>query len=232
MNQYDQLLMQWAKENHLNAEDFGIPIAQYVSPDDSTEELPHILNDYSEEGVATPLPREIIAYKLSLWSGQNVPPTHPLVVHNNKYRDAMIDLDFGPPENQADRITAKQLGLLIHQLAPDKIDLEHFNAYLEDDTTVGQGESVYVTNINGQIYRFAIDQNEVAHFLGENGMRSFTLDGNPAPPGGPGIQAILLQSPHRAVEPGQLASIVGNRLADNIIGDDGLGLLDFPTEYD
>ena len=55
------------------------------------EELQHILNDGSED-LGVPLPPEVIAYKLSIWSDTRVPATNILVRDSQKWLNVFLRL--------------------------------------------------------------------------------------------------------------------------------------------
>jgi hypothetical protein len=205
-------------------------------PDPYLEEIQHVL-DNGNFDIDPPLPPEIMAHKLSLWGGKPVPVSHPLVQNCSKYRDLWIESEYDPipPEIWAPflelvRSVVEPGSELWENLGDDEEHLEFMNRApieIEQIATIRIGDGGYLLGVfkDGRVALASMDGD----------LRIYNMEGQPDPGkyDEEEVLRVLARSPSRSevTEPGELASIVGNRLADMIMPQDGnISLLDLPYE--
>lgn len=255
MNYYDKVLRDWAINNaetiyrHLetnvnpavnwrneNIVDIVIGIgdkwpSSWQAGPPYLEELPHILNNYSYE-YGVPFPPEILAYKLSLWVGQNVPKTHPLVANNEHWYQVALNIDF----DSNDKVDEIQLIELLRDIVVDEELLGNLPT-VEDitahhDAPEGDGQ-LYIVNIGESIIYLAVTDDNVYAMNDEGKVIILDFDGNRVnfDANTDRIRNYIVNGMKFSkplTDRGELASIVGNHTADMLIGNDGLNIFDLP----
>ncbi len=225
LDQLDQLYMKWAQAaaerdadgRDINAESvadwFGLP-STWEPRESYLEEIEHVLNDGTDDFPTTPLPPEIIAYRLSLWLNSPIGVDHPLVRNARHWRDVSIAMGFG----DASAADEKQLYILVskscnnQELSENLGNFDEFRAHAERER-VEESEGVKITKLpNGDVYYIAVvviaGQQSVA-FLNNNtgAINVFTFDGDKVPiQQSTGIQSYILQAPKQVIEFGELAT--------------------------
>jgi hypothetical protein len=201
-------------------------------PEKHFEELQHILND-SEYDLGIPLPPEIIAYRLSKWAGNQVPVTHPLVVNNKKW----LEVYYATEYDAAKPADHKQLFILIYQIAGPELkeNLGEFSELSEyiDSPSIEDQSDIHLFVINDELYYIATSESMVAIMDGRGNLKIFDYNGTRLYQE---IDTLKIKNyiiggmRHytEVTDTNELASIVGNRLADLILGNDGLSIMDLP----
>lgn len=194
------------------------------------EELQHVINDDAEE-LGVPLPDEVIQYNLSNWMDTKIPIDHPLVQDREKWLKIYFDTEY----DMASPADAKQLWMLVYNTAGPRLkenlgDYEEVLAYYDSPDITGK---TYLAVIGGRPIRFVAGDDVVAFMDEEAQIKVFDYEGNRVHEDMdlPKVQNFLISSAkfsHSLTEPGELASILGNNLADMLMGEDGIGLLDLP----
>lgn len=227
----DDLVSSGDIESRQDIEDYHYPPSKLSVPDPYVEELEHILDDSSYDFPENPMPLELIAYFLSLWSGSDVPVDHPLVRQHAKWKEVLIDAGFGNV-NKAD---LKQLFLLIRGIAkrpevvenlPDFSDVRDF----ADSDDIQSSEGVKIVRIPDVGDYFIAVLNDMVVFLdvNTNDYKVYDFDGNRVDVDNDKIISYIRSAPKSLIDFGALSSVVGNTLAGLVVGDDGISILDLP----
>ncbi len=237
MNTYDKLFATWLRQNaetiyqHLEtsvnrnhdwrSENIVTIVVDFIGwPSEFNsqpylEELAHILNDNSGD-LGIPIPDEIIAYRLSQWTGTNVPLTHPLIKDHRKWLEVCNGIDY----DNADRQDVIELINMLHKIAgpelvenlPSIEDInEHYNAH------AGSGE-LFTINIHGDVIWLAINNDNVAAMNSEGRVVMMDFDGNQINTGQDltRVREYIMQGAKLSqlvTDRGELASLVGNDTA-------------------
>lgn len=194
------------------------------------EELPHVLNDYSYD-YGVPFPPEIIAYKLSLWVGQTIPKTHPLVVNSKHWYEVALNIDFDN-NHKADEV---ELIKLLRDITADEELLNNLptveDIIVHHDAPLGDGR-LYIVNMGESLLYLAITDDNVYAMNNDGKVVVLDFDGNRINVGNTDrIRSYIiggLKFSNSLTDKGELASIVGNRTADFLSGYDGLSVFDLP----
>lgn len=233
VDQAESLFRRWMVANNLDPEH----ITSFISsPKDWSvgepyfEELQHIIPDYKDDlGVA--LPDELIAFKLSHWTGSDVPVDYPLVRDHDHWLQVYYLSEYGDATPDDER----QLLQLVRNIARGEL-LENMGTEeeAEEHLTAPRIEA-------GQVYVMALDRGPIYLAVSEHGVAildsdrtvMYDFDGHKlhADANMDRITNFIVQGAKISrplTEPGELASLVGNHLADLIIGTDGISILDLP----
>ena len=118
------------------------------------------------------------------------------------------------------------------EMFPDGIDSVIAGLSNQGDHVV-EHEQIKLVNLEsvGPIY-FVVFNNDKVGFLNQEGeVRVYTLDGEIVPGSHERVKSYILggiRYQPEVIEPGQLATCIGNILAGLIIGEDGISVLDLP----
>jgi hypothetical protein len=239
----DNILKQWAKINDFDLEDVvdtvGWPSEWNFEP--YFEELQHIIKDRDEENYqnnfgdrvnpTVPFPLELIAYALSEWSGSDVPINHPLVKDHKKWMAVYHDTeyDLATPESE------KQLWQLVNSIAKGELlsNLSSEDEVTEHANSPSITGKLYTITHDDQLYHFAVDSQIVAFMDADGAIKVFDYNGNRLYKDQelPKIQSYItggIRMSKPITDLNELASLLGNKLSDLIIGKDSISVLDLP----
>lgn len=232
MHEIDKFLVNWCKRNGYDSSGVidlcGWPSEESFEP--YFEELAHILDD-GEEELGFSLPDEIIAYRLSKWSGTNVPIDHQLVVRHKEFFKIYLDSEY----DMAKPVDVKRLWLLVRGIAGPELlsnlgDFGEVEQYLDSPDISGQ---LVIIQVNGVVYYVAISEDAVAFMNPDGVIKVFDYDGDRIyrDQDLPKIRNYIIGGTRLAPqieESSALAALIGNELARLVLGEDGISILELP----
>jgi len=193
------------------------------------------LNTY-EEDLGLPLPKEIMQYKISKWLGREVKIDHPLVVNPDKWRGIEMDSQF----DSEDPIEYKQYWLLVYNSAGPEFK-KNMGSYKDVTGRIESPEvrgKLYYTSINGVPVSIVAGDDSVAFLIDNEKIKIFDYDGNRLyketgsdPDDYPKVISWISGYPGLGIkldDLNQLHAILGNKLANLVIGKDDISVLDLP----
>lgn len=230
INDLDEIYRKWVNENGLDEDFLRLP-SQWLPSDPYIEELEFLLDDHTFDA-ETPIPDILNAYAVSLWAGTTVPVDHPLITNANKFRTALIDLGFG----KADVTTLKQLFIILKNTVkrPELLEtmgtIDQWVEWIEGPSASTSEGTKIVSLPAGDFFVAVLDIGVAFADAHSGDVRIFDFDGNEKFVGDnkDNILAHIAQSPKTVIDTGELASVIGNELADRVIGDQGISILDLP----
>jgi len=193
------------------------------------EELYHVLEDFSDD-FDPPLSDELIRYSLSKWAGTDVPIDHPLVRDRHKWHKVYLDTEY----DTAKPADAKQLFILVKGIAGPELsenlgDFQELSDHVDSPDITG---NLFNMVVGGRAV-YGLVNDEAAAFLSGDEVKVFDFDGNrlfkdqelPKV-----VNYIVggMKFSRPVSDVGELASLVGNHLADLVIGDESISILDLP----
>lgn len=85
-------------------------------------QLDSALDDFSFD-FNPPMPKELIAIRLSKWAGKAIPVTNPLVQNSTIYKDLVLDMDYPDDMDNQKKSKMKQFYLLLkNSVSPAIVD--------------------------------------------------------------------------------------------------------------
>lgn len=204
----------------------------FVNKEDGVWALESAL-DTGELDFGLPLPKEVIRDRLENFCNKEVSITHPFVQNPDKYRTLLIDFSMAgggkAPYNKSDVHEFLEHLKSICSLDEFRIfsnDIKQTSKFDEIDTKyyiviMDNGGKVMLYIINDRIAVFS-DGQIVKGFFIDSGKRLSEEEVDNIEP------ALEAASIPKAIDAGQLYTLIGNNLADALIGRDGIGIMDLP----
>lgn len=237
MKKIDKFIIDWCHQNNIDEETyidtFGLP--SEFSPEPYMEELPYIL-DYGEDDIESlngkELPLELTQYRLAKWaSNKQIPLTYPLVQDRKKWRNVALDMEFDLAEVEDVTLLLRLVqniarGKLLKSLAD--ID-EVFDDLTGPDIT---GQTYVIPSIRHMM--IVGDKAVVFKSLDEDSdIKIYDYDGNRLHKDANTnkIERYLMVSmkmSQRVSTKDELASLIGNHLADLVLGTNSISILELP----
>lgn len=228
----DNLYLKWVKslddeQQELAIDDPGLPSTWDAEP--YLEDLPHVLNDYSFD-YEKPLPEILIAYNYYLWSGVKISTDHELIVNREKWRNLIIDDGFGLEKDKVDDMN--QLYKLLRDNVDPSYDIDIPDT--AESTDINNTESTFILSLPiGGYYVKVLDDLVAFLSVDDNMLRVFDFNGNEMTndiDNQSAISSFIINSPKNKIDISELHSLIGNDLADLVIGNDTISILDLPPK--
>jgi hypothetical protein len=220
----------WAQQTHSPEEAFLDAYPSNIDPGDMRI-LEKAFKDFSDD-YGVPLPDELIAHRLSVWAGQQVPIDSPLVQNNKKYFDLVLDMDYPDDLNQSQLNELKSFKILLSnsvspELKDDIITTFNYVLSLSEQSSV---KEVYLVkpyeDIPG-IHVAILEDGSIILIKGKT-IKAFDANKNIIEIDEGSILQNIKNAPKSVISNEQLISLIGQNLYYTIIGKDGTGLFDLP----
>ena len=217
----------------------GWPSQRVQNFDPLFASIQHVIDDGADELGIPIFPPEIMAYFLSKWTGSKVTTDHPLVRDNQKWLQVYYDSE----EDMASSADAKQLDILVRQLATGELkenlgDFQEIVDYydspdISEGPLTGDTAKLYQTVIDDEQYLFTTTDNMVAFMNNEGIIKVYSYDGDRLYKDEdlPKVKNYIIGGMRYSLPVTgryELASILGNHLAELILGEDGISILNLP----
>ena len=220
----------WASQTFIPEEAFETVDPSDIDPGDLSI-LETVFSDFSDD-FEIPLPDELIAHRLSVWAGQQVPVDSPLVQDHEKYYNLVLDMDYPDnlDTNQLNNLKQFKI-LLMNSVSPELKDdiVKVFDNILglSDGPTV---EKAYVVKpydgMPGMVV--AIINNGLIALIRGNVVKVFDKNKNMVDVNEDAILQGVKNAPKSIINNEQLVSLIGQELYQEIEGNDGIDFFDIP----
>lgn len=198
--------------------------------EDDLSDLAGALNTYRDD-LTIDIPSELIAYNFSKWSGKQIPINHDLIINAYDYTNALRDLDFAgqgkSDPNLAETITRLRIALRGTIIGHRYNELITQLNYLQKLDSSPTREGAYIIEIEdiGRVQLVVL--NNIAAFKIGDQIKAFDVDTCERTDIADDVFEAKTKTP-KIVDSGELDSIIGNKLADEVRGVDGISILDLP----